>query len=161
MRQVLHAAPALAVPRAGPAPLLLCAGMFPAAGVGPLTAYAEKLHGACGSRLEVTETFTHATLLILTGLAAAVAFRARLWNIGGAGQLSKRALVTAGLGHSMKCGLPAILKARLQAGPGRCIPAFSPSPCPGRPSPLMSYSCPATGHVRFLQAVWMPQTGTF
>ncbi|MCA3438847.1 MAG: ABC transporter permease, partial [Rhodobacter sp.] len=63
--------------------LALCAGLILAAGVSPLTAYAEMLRGAYGSRLAVTETFTRASPLILTGLAAAVAFRALLWNIGG------------------------------------------------------------------------------
>ena len=93
--------------------LVLCAGLIAAAGVSPLTAYAEMLRGAYGSRLAVTETFTRATPLILTGLAAAVAFRARLWNIGGEGQLYMGALVTAGLGHSMMSGLPAPLAVAL------------------------------------------------
>jgi simple sugar transport system permease protein len=76
------------------------------AGVSPLTAYAEMLHGAFGSRLSITETFTRASPLILTGLAAAVAFRARLWNIGGEGQFYMGALVTAALGHSIVTALP-------------------------------------------------------
>jgi len=86
--------------------LILCAGLIAAAGVSPLTAYAEMLHGAYGSRLAVTETLTRASPLILTGLAAAVAFRARLWNIGGEGQFYIGALITAGLGHSLLAGLP-------------------------------------------------------
>ena len=45
-------------------------------------AYALLLEGGFGSRLALTETLTRATPLILTGLAAAVAFRARLYNIG-------------------------------------------------------------------------------
>ncbi len=87
--------------------LSLCAVLIAAAGVSPLTAYAEMLRGAYGSRLAVTETLTRATPLILTGLAAAVAFRAQLWNIGGEGQFYIGALVTAGLGHSLLAGLPA------------------------------------------------------
>lgn len=86
------------------AALLLAAGLIAAAGVNPLTAYAEMLRGALGSRLSVTEMLTRATPLILTGLAAAVAFRARLWNIGGEGQFFVGALVTAWIGHSL--GLP-------------------------------------------------------
>ena len=86
--------------------LSLCAGLIAAAGVSPLTAYAEMLRGAYGSRLAVTETLTRASPLILTGLAAAVAFRARLWNIGGEGQFYIGALVTAGLGHSLLAGCP-------------------------------------------------------
>jgi simple sugar transport system permease protein len=76
------------------------------AGVSPLQAYAEMLTGAFGSRLAITETLTRASPLILTGLAAAVAFRARLWNIGGEGQFYMGALVTAGLGHNLVSGLP-------------------------------------------------------
>lgn len=89
--------------------LSLCAVLIAAAGVSPLTAYAEMLRGAYGSGLAVTETLTRATPLILTGLAAAVAFRAQLWNIGGEGQFYIGALVTAGLGHSLLAGLPAPL----------------------------------------------------
>jgi general nucleoside transport system permease protein len=89
--------------------LVLCAGLIAAAGVNPLAAYAEMLKGAFGSRLSVTETLTRASPLILTGLAAAVAFRARLWNIGAEGQFYVGALVTAGLGHGLLAGLPAPL----------------------------------------------------
>lgn len=83
------------------AALLLAAGLIAAAGVNPLTAYVEMLRGALGSRLSITEMLTRATPLILTGLAAAVAFRARLWNIGGEGQFYVGALTTAWIGHSL------------------------------------------------------------
>lgn len=86
--------------------LLLCAGLIAMAGVSPLAAYAELLRGAFGSRLAVTETLTRAAPLILTGLAAAVAFRARLWNIGGEGQFYLGALAAAALGHAAVAGLP-------------------------------------------------------
>ncbi|KIC48013.1 ABC transporter permease [Tateyamaria sp. ANG-S1] len=86
--------------------LTLAAGLIAAAGVNPLTAYTEMLQGAFGSRLSVTETLTRATPLILTGLAAAIAFRARLWNIGGEGQFFMGALITAWVGHSL--GLPPV-----------------------------------------------------
>jgi len=89
------------------AALVLAAGLIAAAGVNPLTAYGEMLRGALGSRLAVTEMLTRATPLILTGLAAAVAFRARLWNIGGEGQFYLGALVTAWIGHSL--GVPALI----------------------------------------------------
>ncbi len=109
------------------AALLLAAGLIAAAGVNPLTAYVEMLRGALGSRLSITEMLTRATPLILTGLAAAVAFRARLWNIGGEGQFYVGALTTAWIGHSltlpgpigmavlMVCGMAA--GALLLAGP--------------------------------------------
>lgn len=86
--------------------LVLCAGLIAMAGVSPWVAYGEMLRGSFGSRLAVTETLTRASPLILTGLAAAVAFRARLWNIGGEGQFYMGALAAAALGHSVVVGLP-------------------------------------------------------
>jgi len=51
--------------------------------------------GALGSWFAIAETLTRATPLIFTGLAAAVAFRARLWNIGAEGQLYAGAMLAA------------------------------------------------------------------
>lgn len=65
------------------------------AGAPVLEAYWLILKGAYGSRLSATETLTRATPLMLTGLAAAVAFRARLWNIGAEGQLYVGAIAVA------------------------------------------------------------------
>lgn len=87
--------------------LLLGSVLIGLASVNPLTAFGHMLGGAFGSRLAITETLTRATPLILTGLAAAVAFRAKLWNIGGEGQFYVGALMTAWLGHSIVTGLPA------------------------------------------------------
>ena len=89
--------------------LVLCAGLIGMAGVNPLKAYAEMINGAFGSRLAITETLTRAIPLILTGLAAAVAFRSRIWNIGAEGQFYLGALFTAWAGHGLVGGLPAIL----------------------------------------------------
>jgi ABC-type uncharacterized transport system permease subunit len=61
-------------------------------------AYALLLQGGFGSRFALTETLTRATPLILTGLAAAVAFRARLYNIGAEGQLYAGALAAVAVG---------------------------------------------------------------
>ncbi|MCP4198404.1 MAG: ABC transporter permease [Proteobacteria bacterium] len=111
------------------AALVLVAGLIAAAGVNPLTAYAEMLKGAFGSRLSITEMLTRATPLIFTGLAAAVAFRARLWNIGGEGQFFVGALVTAGIGHSLGVpgwiGIPLLMLAGMAAGALLlAVPAF-------------------------------------
>jgi ABC-type uncharacterized transport system permease subunit len=54
--------------------------------------------GAWGSVFALSETFTRATPLILTGLAAAVAFRARLFNIGAEGQLYLGAVAAIAVG---------------------------------------------------------------
>jgi general nucleoside transport system permease protein len=61
-------------------------------------AYLLLLEGGFGSRFALTETLTRATPLILTGLAAAVAFRARLYNIGAEGQLYFGALAAVAIG---------------------------------------------------------------
>jgi len=86
--------------------LALSGGLIALAGVNPLAAYGEMLRGAFGSRLSISETLTRATPLILTGLAAAVAFRARLWNIGAEGQLYAGALAAAWFGHALVPALP-------------------------------------------------------
>ncbi|WP_208245231.1 ABC transporter permease (plasmid) [Rhizobium sp. T1470] len=69
-------------------------------------AYRRILTGAFGSRLSATETLTRATPLVLTGLAAAVAFRARLWNIGAEGQFYIGAVAVAACGSKLLAGLP-------------------------------------------------------
>jgi ABC-type uncharacterized transport system permease subunit len=61
-------------------------------------AYALLLEGGFGSRFALTETLTRATPLILTGLAVAVAFRARLFNIGAEGQHYLGALAAVAVG---------------------------------------------------------------
>jgi len=68
------------------------------AGAPVARAYALLLEGGFGSRFAWTETLTRATPLILTGLAAAVAFRARLYNIGAEGQLYAGALAAVAVG---------------------------------------------------------------
>lgn len=54
--------------------------------------------GAFGSVFALTETLTRAVPLILTGLAAAVSFRAHLYNIGAEGQLYAGALAAVAVG---------------------------------------------------------------
>ena len=54
--------------------------------------------GAFGSAFAISETLTRATPLILTGLSAAVAFKARLFNIGAEGQLYMGALAAVAVG---------------------------------------------------------------
>ncbi|MCE3272639.1 MAG: putative Uncharacterized type transport system, permease component [Ramlibacter sp.] len=60
--------------------------------------WAALVRGGFGSVFAWTETLTRATPLILTGLAAAVAFKARLFNIGGEGQLYAGALAAVAVG---------------------------------------------------------------
>ena len=102
------------------AALGLAAILIAAAGANPLTAYAAMAKGALGSKLAATEMLTRATPLILTGLAAAIAFRTRLWNIGGEGQFFLGALVTAWIGASLPLpgaiGIPVLMICGMAAG---------------------------------------------
>jgi general nucleoside transport system permease protein len=88
------AAPAGAIALA----LLLAAIPLIWAEVSVIEAYGLIFKGALGSRFAITETLSRATPLIFTGLAAAVAFRAKLWNIGAEGQLYLGALTAAAVG---------------------------------------------------------------
>ena len=60
--------------------------------------YALLLKGGFGSVFALSETLTRAIPLILTGLAATVAFKARLFNIGAEGQLYAGALAAVAVG---------------------------------------------------------------
>ena len=80
------------------------------AGAPVLEAYWRILTGAFGSRLSATETLTRATPLILTGLAAALAFRAKLWNIGAEGQLYIGAITVAWLSSHFIGSMPSIVQ---------------------------------------------------
>jgi simple sugar transport system permease protein len=78
--------------------LAACALLVAWAGAPVGRTYALLFEGAFGSRFTLTETLTRATPLMLTGLAAAVAFRARFWNIGAEGQLYLGALAAVAVG---------------------------------------------------------------
>lgn len=86
---------------AGLVALLLVAIPVLLAGRNPIEAYGLMLKGAFGSLFSLSETLTRATPLILTGLAAAIAFRARLWNIGAEGQLYVGALAAVLVGSGL------------------------------------------------------------
>ena len=68
------------------------------AGADVAQTYGLLLRGGFGSVFALSETFTRAIPLMLTGLAAAVAFRARLFNIGAEGQLYVGALAAVAVG---------------------------------------------------------------
>ena len=57
--------------------------------------------GGFGSSFSIQNTLQRAAPLILTGLAATVAFRAKLWNIGAEGQLYAGALAAVAVGVGM------------------------------------------------------------
>ena len=78
--------------------LLLAAIPLMAAGADVFVAYGQLAKGIFGSTFAFTEMLTRATPLIFTGLAATIAFRARLWNIGAEGQLYLGAMAAVAVG---------------------------------------------------------------
>lgn len=78
--------------------LLLSSLLLLGAGAPLWRSYALLLQGAAGSVFALSETLTRATPLMLTGLAVALAFRARLFNIGAEGQLYAGALAAVAVG---------------------------------------------------------------
>ena len=79
------------------------------AGANPFSVLGLIIKGAFGSQFALLETLNRATPLIFTGLAVAVAFRARLWNIGAEAQLYAGALVVAILGAGLLAWPAALL----------------------------------------------------
>ncbi len=111
------------------ATLVLCGGLIVAAGANVLDAYIALFKGAFGGRISIIETLVKAAPLVFTGLAVAVAFRARFWNIGAEGQLLAGAMAAAYIGALE--GLPAwllvlgmILGGAVAGGLWAALPAF-------------------------------------
>ena len=86
------------------------------AGGDPLAVFSLIIKGAMGSKFALLETLNRATPLIFTGLAVAVAFRAKLWNIGAEAQFYAGAAVTAALGTGVIAAPSAILLPTLAIG---------------------------------------------
>ncbi len=94
--------------RAGLAPvaavavsLLICAGLIAWTGTSVFDAYFLLFKGAFGSRFAINETLTRSVPLIFTGLAVAIAFRAKFYNIGAEGQLYCGALAATFFGTGL------------------------------------------------------------
>lgn len=102
--------------------LVLCSGLIALGGANPLAAYAIIAKTAFGGKFAITETLAKAAPMILTGLAAAIAFRARFWNIGAEGQLLLGAMAAAFIGASS--ALPAFTFIPLMILSGACAGAL-------------------------------------
>jgi general nucleoside transport system permease protein len=89
--------------------LLLCAVLVVWAGADLLAAYGALFAGALGSRFALLETLVKTGPLVLTGLAVALAFRARFWNIGAEGQLYAGAVAATWCGLTLGEVTPALL----------------------------------------------------
>ena len=81
--------------------LMIASILIILAGVNPIESYIKLFVGAFGSKNAIAETLARATPLILTGLAAAIAFRAKFWNIGAEGQLYAGALAVTFFGTGL------------------------------------------------------------
>lgn len=106
---------------AGIAALALAAIPISAAGADVQGAFIAMAKGAFGSPFAISELLARATPLILTGLAAAVAFKAKLWNIGAEGQLYVGALTAVAVGSGAISAppyimIPLIIAAGMMAG---------------------------------------------
>jgi general nucleoside transport system permease protein len=89
----------LGLPAAALAATVVVAGLLALlAGANPFAVLGQIVIGAVGSKFALLETLNRATPLIFTGLAVAVAFRARLWNIGAEAQLYAGAIVAVLVG---------------------------------------------------------------
>jgi general nucleoside transport system permease protein len=71
--------------------------------------YQKMADAAFGSGRGIAETLVSATPLILTGVAAAIAFKMLVWNIGGEGQLIFGAITAAGVGIWLSESTPAVI----------------------------------------------------
>lgn len=112
---IIEPRPSVSMLRAGLAPiwatiaaLALCAVLISWAGASIPSAYALLFKGAFGSAFAINETLTRSIPLIFTGLAVAVAFRAKFYNIGGEGQLYAGALAATYFGTGLLT-LPPVL----------------------------------------------------
>jgi ABC-type uncharacterized transport system permease subunit len=78
-----------------------------ATGYDPIEVYRVILDSAFGSTTRLQQTLLAATPLILTGLAAAIAFKMLVFNIGGEGQLYIGAICTSGVAIMLADSVPA------------------------------------------------------
>jgi simple sugar transport system permease protein len=95
------------------AALLVGAGIIAISGQSPLAAYWSMVQGSFGSLQKFMQVLAFTTPLIFTGLAAALAFQAGVFNIGIEGQLKVGAFVGTLVGIYFKAPWPLPLVASL------------------------------------------------
>lgn len=78
--------------------LLISTILINMAGADPLIAYSSLFYGAFGSVYGISETIIKTTPLLLIGLGMCVAFRSKIWNIGGEGQYIMGAIIATVIG---------------------------------------------------------------
>lgn len=90
------------------ASLLIGAIIMIANGRNPIVGYTALIKGSFGSKYNIATTFSKTVPLVLTGLGAAIAFRAGIFNVGGEGQLYLGGFAAAYIGITFT-NLPAII----------------------------------------------------
>ena len=102
--------PGIAAAAALLATLAVAAALLALGGYPPGVPFGALLRGAFGSWHNFfSVTLVHATPLLLTGLAVALAFKARVWNIGAEGQLHAGALAGVAIAVSLPLGSPLLI----------------------------------------------------
>ncbi len=81
--------------------LIIAGVVLAATGHNPVSAYRQMFQAAVTAKGGLTATFVYSTPMLFTGLAAAIAFRMRTWNIGGEGQLYMGAVAASGAGLAL------------------------------------------------------------
>ena len=89
--------------------LLIGAVLLAVSGSNPLEAYRTMFNASLNGWDPITRTLALATPLILTGLAAAVAFQMRVYNIGGEGQLYLGAIAASWMGLTLPADTPMVV----------------------------------------------------
>jgi ABC-type uncharacterized transport system permease subunit len=106
---------------AGAVALVIVAVVLVLSGNDPIDTYRQMVESAFTNEGALSATLLASTPLLLTGLAAAFAFRMKAWNIGGEGQLYAGAIAAAGAGlalggQSLAVGLPVMVLAGIAGG---------------------------------------------
>ena len=93
-------------------------------GNSPIEAYRTMVDSSLNGLRPITRTLLLATPLILTGLAAAVAFRMKVWNIGAEGQLYMGAIAASGLALWLPAGTPKVVMLAAMIAGGAAVGAL-------------------------------------
>jgi ABC-type uncharacterized transport system permease subunit len=91
------------------ATMAVFSGLIALLGESPAVAFEAIYEGSIGNRFNLGQTAMIASLLVCTGLAAAIPFSARLWNVGGEGQLWLGAFAAVALALTLPAGMPSWL----------------------------------------------------
>jgi general nucleoside transport system permease protein len=98
--------------------LLVGAVFLVLSNLSPTTVYRAMLRVSFTTRYGIADTLVSATPIILTGLAAVVGFRVKLWNIGAEGQLYVGAILASGVALWLGNDLPGPLLLVAMVGAG-------------------------------------------